>query len=79
MDEKKKEKWYFKSSTLILAFLCVGPLMLPLVWANPGLNRRSKVIISAAVIILTVVVTVALVRSIYSLGAYYDAILNENI
>ena len=29
-------KWYFSTSAVVMATLCVGPLALPLVWLNPG-------------------------------------------
>ncbi|MFH0935393.1 MAG: zinc ribbon domain-containing protein [Candidatus Omnitrophota bacterium] len=26
LDKKGQEKWYFKASAVIIAFLCIGPL-----------------------------------------------------
>jgi len=79
MDDQKREKWYFKTGSLIVSFLLVGPLMLPLVWANPRFSKKSKAVISVAIIILTVTLTALLVRSLRSLGCYYQFLLNENI
>jgi arginine exporter protein ArgO len=79
MDENKREKWYFKTGSLILSFLLVGPLMLPLVWVHPRFSRKSKLIISAVIIILTIILAILLVRAIRSLGSYYEFLLNENI
>jgi hypothetical protein len=45
-------KWYFKDSSLIVIFLCVGPLVLPLIWLNPRYSKLAKVIISIIVIIV---------------------------
>ena len=55
-DEKNKEKtvWYYRTRALVVAFLCVGPLALPLLWFNPRYNLKVKIGISIAVIILTV-------------------------
>jgi len=35
LNKSSKVKWYFKSSTVIFAFLCVGPLALPLGASDP--------------------------------------------
>ena len=75
MEEKKQEKWYFKPGTLIISFLCVGPFMLPLVWMNPNISRRSKAVISGVVIVLTLILTVVMVKSLQSIGKYYEFIL----
>ncbi|MDD4981132.1 MAG: hypothetical protein PHC54_07760 [Candidatus Omnitrophica bacterium] len=77
MDERKKEKWYFKTGSLILSFLLVGPFMLPLVWVHPRFSKKSKLIISAAIIIFTIILTALLVRALRSLGAYYQFMLDE--
>lgn len=53
-----KEKWYFKRAPLIIGFICVGPLILPLVWSNPRFSGKKKAIISAVVVILTFLLTV---------------------
>jgi hypothetical protein len=79
MDEQRQEKWYFKTWSLVVSFLCVGPFMLPLIWVNPRLSKRSKVIISAAIIVFTLILTTLLVRSLRSLGSYYQFMLDEKI
>ncbi len=79
MDEKRQEKWYFKTWSLLISFLCVGPFMLPLIWVNPRFSKRSKVIISAVIIILTYILTMVLVRSLRSVSSYYQFLLDEKI
>ena len=79
MDENRREKWYFKTGSLILSFLLVGPFMLPLVWVHPRFSKKSKLIITAVIIILTLTLTMLLVRALRSLGCYYQFLLNENI
>jgi hypothetical protein len=46
-------KWYYSTSTLVMAVLCMGPLALPLVWLNPRYNTARKLVITAIVIGLT--------------------------
>lgn len=50
-----QSKWYFSTSALVMAVLCMGPLALPLVWLNPRYKPATKVAITIAVIGLTAV------------------------
>ena len=79
MDNQNQPKWYFKTWSLVVSFLCVGPFMLPLIWVNPRLSKRSKVIISVAIVVFTLILTTLLVRSLRSLGSYYQFMLDEKI
>lgn len=54
--QKPKVSWYFSTSTLTIGMLCVGPLVLPLVWLHPTMSLIKKVFISAVLIILTIVI-----------------------
>jgi uncharacterized membrane protein YvbJ len=78
LDKKDAEKWYFKTSTLVMAFLCVfplSPLVLPLLWFNPRFSTKSKVIISVVVIVVSFVVGRMFVHSLLSLWKSYDGML----
>ena len=70
--EDKKEKWYLKTSVLIFAFLCVGPLALPLLWVNPQYSLKMKIFISAIIIILTYYMVVLTAASIKNIMGYYN-------
>ena len=72
MEIKAQEKWYFKTSIFIIAILSVGPLALPLLWFNPRFSWKSKITISAIVIISTYYLGVLLVNSLKSLSSYYQ-------
>ena len=71
MDNPKEPKWYFKTWPLVVSFLCVGPFMLPLVWTNPRFSKKSKIIISALVVIITIILTKFFVESLKTIGSYY--------
>lgn len=71
-ENKKKEKWYLRSSTLVIGFICAGPLILPLVWSNPRLSSKMKMAVSAIVIILTFILLVIALNSISSINNYYQ-------
>jgi hypothetical protein len=48
-------KWYFGTSSVVVAVLCVGPFALPLVWFNPRYKIITKLVVTVAVIIMTMV------------------------
>ncbi|MFH1578434.1 MAG: zinc ribbon domain-containing protein [Candidatus Omnitrophota bacterium] len=74
LSKKPQDKWYFKTRMLVIAFLCIGPFALPLVWLNPRFSQRTKIVISSIVIILTYYLVVSLINSLKSLNQYYQLI-----
>ena len=50
----EKLKWYFRLPTVVLAVLALGPFALPLVWKNPSLSKRSRMLISVLILALTI-------------------------
>ena len=53
-NETDKVKWYFSTSTIVIAFLAVGPLALPLVWLHPKYKMMTKIISTVIIIGFTV-------------------------
>jgi hypothetical protein len=49
-----KTKWYFSTSAIVIALLCLGPLALPLVWLNPRYKIVTKLAATVIVIALTI-------------------------
>ena len=47
-------KWYFTTSVVVIALLCLGPLGLPLVWFNPRYKIITKVVVTVIVVALTI-------------------------
>jgi hypothetical protein len=72
MEDQNQPKWYYKTWSLVASFLCVGPFMLPLVWKNPRFNKKSKIIISAVVLILTYLLYKLLEKSLQTIVSYYQ-------
>jgi len=68
------EKWYFKTSVIIFGFLCVGPLVLPLVWWHPRYSKRVKVLVTLLVVVLTYYLTIISIESFKAIKNYYDQI-----
>jgi len=75
--KKRQDKWYFKTSALIITFLCIGPFALPLLWLNPRFNQKTKIIISIIVIILSYYLGILLVNSLKSISRYYQTIFSN--
>lgn len=68
----KQGKWYFKTSVLIIAFLSFGPVALPLLWFNPRLNQKTKIISSIIVIVLSCYLVILLINSFKIIVRYYE-------
>ena len=62
---KPKTKWYFSTSVVVIALLCLGPLALPMVWFHPRYKIITKLIVTVIVIALTILFSY-LVCYIYS-------------
>lgn len=73
--DKPKEKWYFKTWTIIIGFICVGPFVLPLVWSNPRLSIKYKVILTIFIAFFTFIMTTIFLEALKSLNRYYEAML----
>lgn len=76
LEAKPQVKWYFRPSSIIIAFLCVGPLALPLVWFNPRLSQKAKIIISTVVLILTYYLGTLFINALKSLNNYYQILFH---
>jgi len=76
MENKQQDKWYFRTTSLVVGFLLVGPFVLPLVWSNPRFNNRIKIIITIVIIILSGLLLVAAAGSLKVLIDYYRQITN---
>ena len=77
MDNQNQPKWYFKTWSLVVSFLCIGPFMLPLVWAHPQLNKKLKIIITIVILAVTYIMADYLVKSLKSINSYYQLLSNQ--
>ena len=80
LEGKPQEaKWYFRTSLIVTAFLCVGPLALPLVWLNPRFSQKTKTIVTIITIVLSWYLGSLLIDSFRSLKQYYGVIFQNNL
>lgn len=77
LNKGQRPNWYFKPITIVIGFLCVGPFVLPLVWVNPHLSQRKKIVISSIVILLTAALTVIMIDAFKSISKYYRLIFQQ--
>ena len=57
-----KGKWYYATTTVVIALLSLGPFALPLVWFNPRYKIVVKVILTVCITVLSVVLYLATVK-----------------
>ncbi|MDD4879774.1 MAG: zinc ribbon domain-containing protein [Candidatus Omnitrophica bacterium] len=69
--DKQKQKWYFKTYAFVIAFLCIGPLALPIVWFNPNYSRSKKVNITLITLAVSAALTIVFWGAFQSIGGYY--------
>jgi uncharacterized membrane protein YvbJ len=72
-----KTKWYFLTSVVVIAILCIGPLALPLVWFNPRYKAITKLVVTIVVIAssillyyLTMNIYLRLMKQVEALGIH---------
>jgi uncharacterized membrane protein YvbJ len=68
--------WYFKPSTLILGFFCVGPLILPLIWFHPKYKQSTKIILSIIILVFSVYVVKTFLHFLGIVKQYYGVIFS---
>ena len=68
----KSLPWYFRTSFIVIAVCCVGPLALPLIWCRPQTRRVWKIGLTVGILILSWLLFEATLKSIETLNNYYD-------
>ncbi|MFA5335552.1 MAG: zinc ribbon domain-containing protein [Candidatus Omnitrophota bacterium] len=68
---KEQRKWFFKTYAFVIAFLCIGPLALPMVWFNPNYGRTKKINITLAALAVTVLIGIVFAKSLEVVTGYY--------
>jgi hypothetical protein len=63
-NRKTTNKWYHATGSVIAALVCLGPLALPMVWANPRFKIMTKLIMTVVVAVVTVACIYAMVEAV---------------
>jgi len=69
---RPSEKWYFKTSILVISILTIGPFALPLLWRNPRYSRLFKTITTVVILILSWSLFRAMIEALRVIREYYD-------
>ena len=68
---EEKMPWYFRTSSIILAVLSVGPLALPLIWWRPQTKPAWKIGLTIVILVLSWLMFQAMLESIRTIREYY--------
>ncbi len=60
----EKQQWYFGTTFLVIAFACVGPFMLPLLWIRPKTSLAWKVGLTAVILLVSWLLVIATMESL---------------
>ena len=55
--------WYFRTAAIVIVALCIPPLALPMMWGHPRLSPAWKIVWTIAVLALTWLTAVSLVKT----------------
>lgn len=78
LEKRQDVKWYFRTYVIVILLLSVGPLALPFVWFHPNYSLLKKIIISAAVLVISYFLFNALMTSLKTVEEYYKFIFNND-
>lgn len=64
--------WYFRTSTIVIAVMGVGPLALPLIWWRPRTSYAWKVALSVLIFIVSWIMFKLSMKALAVARQYYD-------
>lgn len=76
LEHAEKPPFYYRTGFVVVSLCCVGPFALPLIWFHPKMARAWKIILTAIILILSWLLTVACIHSAQAIMEYYGQ-LNE--
>lgn len=68
----EKPPFWYRTSFIVIAICCVGPLALPLIWFRPKTSTFAKILWTAAILALSWLLYIAMQRSVEVLREYYE-------
>lgn len=69
---EEKLPWYFRTSFIVIAFCCVGPLMLPLIWWRPKTSLAWKTGLTIGILVVSWVLYQSTMEALHTLTEYYN-------
>jgi hypothetical protein len=68
---EEKPPWYFRTGTIVIAVLSVGPLALPLLWWRPNTSPAWKIGLTIGILAMSWVFYQITMESLRSIQEYY--------
>jgi predicted nucleic acid-binding Zn ribbon protein len=68
---EEKLPWYFKTTFIVIALGCVGPLALPLIWWRPQTSWAWKIGLTIGIVVLSWFLYQMTMESLRNLEEYY--------
>ena len=78
LEKKPQAKWYFKTTTIVVLFFCIGPLVLPLIVFNPHYSVQKKILVSLSIMAVSYYVAIVVNDSLKVITQYYEFIFNHS-
>ncbi len=69
---KEKVPWLYRTSTIVIAVCCVGPLALPLLWLRPNTSLALKIVWSIVILAVSYIMIAVTIRSIGNIRELYE-------
>ena len=66
--------WYFRTSFIVIAFACVGPLALPLIWWRPKTPLPWKIGLTIGILVFSWLLYLVTLESVRALQGYCQMI-----
>lgn len=64
------EPWHLRTTTIVIALGCVGPLALPLVWLRPQTTLVRKIVVTVTVLLVSWLLYESTMASLRTLQEY---------
>ena len=67
--------WYFRTSAIVIAVCCVGPLALPLIWWHPTASRKWKIGLTVGILVLSWLLLMGSIKLTQQMLREYEQLL----
>ena len=67
---QEERPWYFRTSFIVIALGCVGPLALPLIWWRPQTSRVWKISLTIVILVLSWILYQTTMEALRTLKEY---------
>lgn len=71
-DQRPTLPWYTRTSFIVMALACVGPLAIPLIWLRPNLSQTTKISLTIIIGVISWFLLKLTYQAFQQVLAYYD-------